>query len=88
MRKLLKRLKQQTYVVEVAKPIERIPAMRDFAVSKVDDLTLEVTVKKNQPMNGIFAALTAKKIAIRNIREKTNRLEQLFLELTAKQVAS
>ena len=53
-----------------------------------DDLTLEVTVKRHQPMNGIFAALSAKKIAIRNIREKTNRLEQLFLELTAKEVAS
>lgn len=88
MRKLLSRLDQQTYVVEVAKPIKKTPVLRGFAVVKTDDLTLEVTVKRHQPMNGIFAALSAKKIAIRNIREKTNRLEQLFLELTAKEVAS
>ncbi len=88
MRKLLSRLDQQTYVVEVAKPIKKVPVLRGFVVVKTDDLTLEVTVKKHQPMNGIFAALTAKKIAIRNIREKTNRLEQLFLELTAREMAS
>lgn len=88
MRKLLSRLDQQTYVVEVAKPIKKTPVLRGFTVVKTDDLTLEVTVKRHQPMNGIFAALSAKKITIRNIREKTNRLEQLFLELTAKEVAS
>lgn len=87
MRKLLSRLDQQTYVVEIAKPLKKSPVLRDFSMTRIDDLTLEVTVRKNQPMNGIFAALTAKKIAIRNIREKTNRLEQLFLELTNKETA-
>ena len=78
----------QCQPVEVAKPIKKTPVLRGFTVVKTDDLTLEVTVKRHQPMNGIFAALSAKKITIRNIREKTNRLEQLFLELTAKEVAS
>ena len=88
MRKLLSRLDQQTYVVEITKPLKSAPALKGFSAELVDPLTLEVTVQKNQPMNGIFAALTAKKISIRNIKEKTNRLERLFLDLTAKEVAS
>lgn len=84
MRKLLSRLDQQTYVVETVKPVKKAPVIKGFATVLKDEHTLEITVKNHQPMNSVFTALTARKIAIRNIREKTNRLEQLFLELTAK----
>lgn len=84
MRKLLSRLDQQTYVVETVKPVKKTPVIKGFATVLKDEHTLEITVKNHQPMNSVFTALTARKIAIRNIREKTNRLEQLFLELTAK----
>lgn len=84
MKRLLSRLDQQTYVIELVKPVKTAPKLRHFTPVKTDDHTLEITVKRNQPMNSLFNDFTAKKIGIRSVREKTNRLEQLFLELTGK----
>ncbi|GAB4426432.1 MAG: ABC transporter ATP-binding protein [Turneriella sp.] len=84
MKKLLARLNQQTYVIELVKPLKTPPRLQKFRPVRKDDYTLEITVSGGQPLNALFSAFSAKKIAIRSIREKTNRLEQLFLELTAK----
>jgi ABC-2 type transport system ATP-binding protein len=84
MKKLLARLNQQTYVIELTRPVAAIPRLKKFHPVRKDDYTLEITVSRNQPMNALFAAFSARKIGIRSVREKTNRLEQLFLELTAK----
>lgn len=82
MKKLLSKLDQQTYVIDLAKPAKKAPALKRFAATRIDDYTLEVPVKRGQPINALFAEFAAKKIAVANIREKTNRLEQLFLDLT------
>ncbi|MBS0618914.1 MAG: ABC transporter ATP-binding protein [Spirochaetes bacterium] len=87
MKTLLNRLGQQTYIVDLSKPIKKSPQLKHFAPTLVDAHTLEIAVKRHQPMNALFAELTAKRIAVANIREKTNRLEQLFLELTTKEAA-
>jgi len=84
MKKLLGRLGEQTYVVDLIKPIKSVPSLKNFAAHRIDELTLEITVKKGQPINALFAELAAKKLAVRNIKEKTNRLEKLFLDLTQK----
>ncbi len=84
MKKLLGRLGEQTYVVDLIKPIKAAPSLKNFAAHRIDELTLEITVKKGQPINALFAEFAAKRIAVRNIKEKTNRLEKLFLDLTQK----
>lgn len=84
MKKLLSRLNEQTYVVDLVKAQKTAPKLRHFTASKVDDYTLEIPVKRNQPISALFGEFAAKKIGVRNVREKTNRLEQLFLELTGK----
>lgn len=84
MKKLLGRLGEQTYVVDLIKPIKSVPSLKNFAAHRIDELTLEITVKKGQPINALFAEFAAKKLAVRNIKEKTNRLEKLFLDLTQK----
>jgi ABC-2 type transport system ATP-binding protein len=84
MKKLLLRLKQQTYVVELVKPLSQLPKLKNFRLLRIDDSTFEVTIRHNQSINALFAELSARKILIRSIREKSNRLEQLFLELTGK----
>lgn len=84
MKKLLSKLDQQTYVVELAKAAKMPPTLKLFAPNRIDDYTLEIPVRRGQPISALFAEFAAKKIAIANIREKTNRLEQLFLDLTQK----
>lgn len=61
-----------------------MPALKNFTAARVDDYTLEIPVKRGQPISALFAEFARKKIAVTNIREKTNRLEQLFLDLTGK----
>lgn len=84
MKKLLARLDRQTYVVELSRPVRQVPRLSHFVPLLKDSNTLEITVKRNFPMNTLFADLSAKKLTVRSIREKTNRLEQLFLDLTGK----
>lgn len=84
MKKLLSKLNEQTYVADLAKPVKKTPALRHFTAKLMDPYTLEIPVKRSQPISALFAEFAAKKIAVKNIREKTNRLEQLFLELTGK----
>jgi ABC-2 type transport system ATP-binding protein len=84
MKKLLSKLDQQIYVIDLAKAAKKAPALKHFTATRVDDYTLEIPVKRGQPMNALFAEFATKKIAVANIREKTNRLEQLFLDLTGK----
>jgi len=83
MKKLLARLNQQTYLVDLAKPMKKAPLLKSFTASRIDDYTLEIPVKSKQPISTLFGEFASKKIAVKNIREKTNRLEQLFLELTS-----
>lgn len=83
MKKLLGRLNEQIYLVDLARSAKSIPKLKAFTATRVDDYTLEIPVKRSQPISQLFAEFARKKIAIKNIREKTNRLEQLFLELTS-----
>ena len=51
----------------------------DFSV--VDDTTIEVTKNKSQTMNRIFKHLDLQGIVIESMRNKANRLEELFMEM-------
>ncbi|MBV6492682.1 MAG: putative ABC transporter ATP-binding protein YadG [Turneriella sp.] len=86
MRKLLGDLNEQTYIVEFRKPLTQIPNTKEFIFKSIDSTTLEVTVSREQDMNTLFNFFSKRKIIVENIREKANRLEQLFLNLTEKTV--
>ena len=47
--------------------------------------TLEVTIPKTSAMNSIFDELSKHRIQVQSMRNKTNRLEQLFMEITSQQ---
>ena len=81
MRKLLKELDSQVYILETA---SQIPAGLDLDLENarleiVDEHCFEVTVSGGQSINEVFAVLSESGIKIDSMRNKTNRLEQLFL---------
>jgi ABC-2 type transport system ATP-binding protein len=57
------------------------PEIAGFRTTLADDRTLEVEVSKGQTLNDIFAQLTAKGIRVNSMRNKVNRLEELFIRL-------
>ncbi len=81
LRALLNQLQTETFVLDLAKPLGEVPAIEGHTVRLVDELSLEVDIDRAQGVNPVFSALTRQGIDVLSMRNKTNRLEQLFIEI-------
>ena len=81
---LLRSLQTETFVLNLRSAIPAAPAIDGHAIKRVDDHTLEVELKKDQNLNEVFARLSAAGIAVLSMRNKVNRLEEVFMRLTDK----
>ncbi len=81
MRSLLDRLHVETFVLYLADAIDSIPDCRDYAVRLIDNTTLEADINATQNISNLFAILTDCGIKIVSMKNKTNRLEQLFISM-------
>ena len=80
MKSLLASLENETFVLDL--PNQSIkPSLDGFAYRQLDDHTLEVDVKKSQGLNSVFAQLSEQGVQVLSMRNKTNRLEELFVRL-------
>jgi len=81
MRALLAALDKQTYIVDLAKPVETLPDWGDVPVtaSLLDSHSFEITVAASLTMSGLFKLFLERGIEVSALRSKSNRLEQLFL---------
>lgn len=86
VRSLLKTLNQETFIFDLKGEIEEDFQIDGFALSVAADRhSIEVEVTRGQSLNCIFAALTAAGAEVVSMRNKANRLEELFVKLTGKQ---
>jgi ABC-2 type transport system ATP-binding protein len=83
MKGLLARLDSETFILDVDPPTS-LPISENFKLIQVDEHTLEVEVGKQQSLNKIFDELSAQGIRVNSLRNKANRLEELFIELVEK----
>jgi ABC-2 type transport system ATP-binding protein len=82
MSSLLRRLQTESFQLTLRDPVTAAPALPGYAAVKlVDDHTLEVEVSKDQNLNDIFARLSASGINVISMRNKVNRLEEMFMRL-------
>ena len=81
MSTVLRKLHTETFVLNLRGAIATVPALPGYRIARTDDQTLEVEVTKDQNLNDIFAALSAAGIEVLSMRNKANRLEELFLRL-------
>ncbi len=84
MQQLLRQLDSEIFVLNLQKPLALVPDLAGFDVKQIDALNLEVEVTQQQGVNALFEALTQAGIEVTSLRNKNNRLETLFLRLTAK----
>ncbi len=82
MSNILKQLEAERFILYLQEPLVDIPEVAGFRFWKLDDTTLEVDVPKEMGMSRLFASLNEQNIKITSLRNKTNRLEELFLKLT------
>ena len=80
-RELLEKLHSETFVLNLRKPLAKLPPLDGYAVTQVDDTTLEVEVSKSQNINGLFELLSKDDVQVLSMRNKVNRLEELFVRL-------
>lgn len=81
MKELIRTLDQETFVLDVRDPVSEAPAIPGFAISSIEPQVLEVEVNRGTDLNLLFARLSEKNIHIVSMRNKTNRLEELFVKL-------
>ena len=81
MRKLLSQMDTYTLALDLSQPLATAPTLPGFVSHLVDDHTLEVEITRNASINDLFAVLSTKNIAVVSLRNKTNRLEELFIRL-------
>ncbi|MBD3670935.1 MAG: ABC transporter ATP-binding protein [Gammaproteobacteria bacterium] len=81
IRELLARLKLQTFIVSLDGNIDAAPQLDDFVCAQVDDQTLEIQVREEQSLNELFEQLQTRGIRVKGMRNKSNRLEELFMQM-------
>lgn len=78
---LLRKFDRETFIFEANGPVAKVPSLEGVEFAMVDETTFEVTKGKEQSMNMIFEYLNEMEITIESMRNKTNRLEELFMEI-------
>ena len=81
MASVIGKLHEETFVLNVRQPLVTVPEVAGFVLRRPDSHTLEVDVSRNRNLNEVFAALTAGGIEVVSMRNKVNRLEELFMRL-------
>ncbi len=88
MKSLLNRLDKETFILDLTTPIPPDFTLPGFHITRLDDTTLEVELKRHIGLNGLFAALSKQNIVVGSMKNKVNRLEELFLSLVEKSEAT
>lgn len=83
MRQLLSKLDTESYLFYLKDPIsdETIQRLRHCAIRKIDERTIEATLQEGMHLNDFILELTNEGIYIESMRNKSNRLEEIFLSL-------
>lgn len=83
VKSLLKTLSQETFILDLATNIESNVSIDGFTVKTLaDGHSIEVEINKGQSINDIFVALNEQGLQVQSMRNKSNRLEELFVKLT------
>ena len=78
---VIRKLNKETFVLNIRAVMTATPALPGYVSRLTDDHTLEIEVSKEQSLNDIFARLTQQDIEVVSMRNKVNRLEELFMRL-------
>ena len=81
MRALLQQLDTETFILDINQTLVQAPALEGFELNRLDDTQLELVVPKGHKINDAFAQLSAHGIEVMSMRNRSNRLEELFVSL-------
>ena len=77
----VRELQREVFVLSLADELEQAPELAGFRTGLLDDGELEVEMGPSQNLNDLFQALDSRGIKVVSLRNKANRLEELFMRL-------
>ena len=83
MSTVLRKLSREVFVLSLRDPLDAAPRLPGFEATLLEDTELEVAVDAGHDLNELFELLSARGIRIFSLRNKANRLEELFMGLVA-----
>lgn len=82
VRALLRELNKETFIFDVEETLSETPELASYTSRLIDEHSFEVDVEKGQALNQIFSLLDGQGIHITSMRNKANRLEEMFVAMT------
>lgn len=87
MNTLLRTLHVETFILNLRDPLEALPPISGYTLQLIDAMTLSVEINKQASMNQLFKELNRYDIQVLSMRNKSNRLEELFVRLVGEEPA-
>jgi len=81
IRELLRRLQREVFILDSVEDLPEDLSLPGFVARRIDAHSMEVEVEKGQHINQVFAALDAQGIHVSSMRNRANRLEEMFVSL-------
>lgn len=88
MRSLLATMQRETFVLDIRGAGELEGLCSEYNLHKVDENRVEVSIENGQSLNPVFAELSKQNIEVTSMKNKVNRLEELFVDKIHKESAS
>ncbi|MGM8849922.1 ABC transporter ATP-binding protein [Salinicola halophyticus] len=88
MRGLLTELDTETFLLDLAEPLETTPVIEGFEIERVDSHQVALSVRKGTNLNDAFQQLTEQGVRVLSMRNRANRLEELFVSMTSQPESS
>jgi ABC-2 type transport system ATP-binding protein len=81
IKNLLQQLNKETFIFDVKGQLQALPQLNGHQVTKIDEHSFELELDKGQSLNAVFGQLTEQQIEIVSMRNKANRLEEMFVAM-------
>ena len=88
MKSLLNRLDKETFILYLKESLPSNFVLKDIIYQQVDDTILEIEISRDEGLNTVFSLLSQQNIEVSSMKNKANRLEELFLSLVEKSEAT
>ncbi|WP_299976095.1 ABC transporter ATP-binding protein [uncultured Pseudoteredinibacter sp.] len=81
---LLKTLNKEHFVLDTKEALSQLPELKGYHCQLIEDHSIEIEVEKGQSLNPVFLALQEQGVEVLSMRNKANRLEELFVSMVSK----
>ncbi|RUR34077.1 ABC transporter ATP-binding protein [Vreelandella andesensis] len=83
VRELLTELNTETFLLDLSAPIEQAPVIEGFEVQQIEPSQLSLVIHRGQQLNDVFSALSEQGLTVVSMRNRANRLEEMFVSMVA-----